>query len=77
MKSGTWPEPGESRMTIETYRVRPDGERVDRSPVRTYRAAPGPLPLDSLRLPPCRCPHCRTGDGPPGEMSEAAAGWEG
>ncbi|MET8831478.1 hypothetical protein ABZX40_02365 [Streptomyces sp. NPDC004610] len=63
MNAGTPPPPGQSRMTIETYRVRPDGERTGHTPQRTYRPGPGPLLLlDPLRWPPCRCPRCRTGD---------------
>ncbi|MET8828245.1 hypothetical protein ABZX40_02735 [Streptomyces sp. NPDC004610] len=64
MNAGTPPAPGTSRMTIETYRVRPDGERVGRTRRRVYRAVPGPLAAVSQGWPPCRCPRCRTGNGP-------------
>ncbi|MFE2042147.1 hypothetical protein ACFXAZ_14685 [Streptomyces sp. NPDC059477] len=67
MNAGTPPAPGTSHLTIETYRVRPDGERVDRTRTRVYRPGPGPLTLaDTLRWPPCNCPRCRTGHPPAG-----------
>lgn len=64
MNAGTPPAPGTSRMTIETYRVRPNGERVGRTRRRTFRAGPGPLTLlDAHRWPPCRCVRCGGGEG--------------
>ncbi|MEU9338159.1 hypothetical protein AB0D49_34255 [Streptomyces sp. NPDC048290] len=42
MNAGTPPAPGASHLTIETYRVRPDGERLDRTPLIVYR--PGEVP---------------------------------
>ncbi|MEV7288628.1 hypothetical protein AB0O01_29480 [Streptomyces sp. NPDC093252] len=68
MNAGTPPTPGTSRMTIEIYRVGPDGRRLTPTLRRTYRPGPGPLTLpDSLRWPPCRCPRCHTaGQAPPG-----------
>ncbi|MEU9333860.1 hypothetical protein AB0D49_11970 [Streptomyces sp. NPDC048290] len=66
MNAGTPPAPGASHLTIETYRVRPDGERVDRTPVIVYRPGEVPPGIGTRRWPPCRCPRCRTGDGPRG-----------
>ncbi|MEU9334300.1 hypothetical protein AB0D49_14250 [Streptomyces sp. NPDC048290] len=60
MNAGTPPAPGASRLTVETYRVRPDGERVGPSRVWSYLPGPGPLVIDSHRWPPCRCPRCRS-----------------
>lgn len=68
MKAGTPPEPGMSRMTIETYRIGPDGERVGGLRRSTVRATPAPEWIaDSLAWPPCRCPRCRAGHGPRGQ----------
>ncbi|WP_171111905.1 MULTISPECIES: hypothetical protein [unclassified Streptomyces] len=65
MNAGTPPEPGTSRMTIETYRVGPDGKHVGRTRQRTVTATPDPERVaDSLAWPPCHCPRCRTGHGP-------------
>ncbi|MEU9338756.1 hypothetical protein AB0D49_37345 [Streptomyces sp. NPDC048290] len=66
MNAGTPPAPGASQLTIETYRVRADGERVDRTPQLVYRPGQPPLGIGTLRWPPCRCPRCRAGDGPRG-----------
>ncbi|MEV7284512.1 hypothetical protein AB0O01_08135 [Streptomyces sp. NPDC093252] len=65
MNAGVPPDEGMSRVTIETYRVGPDGKRISPIRRRTYRGVPGPLMLASHRWPPCRCPRCRTGDGRP------------
>ncbi|WP_409470912.1 hypothetical protein [Streptomyces sp. HC307] len=65
MNAGTPPELGKSHLTIETYRLTPDGERVGRTRRRTIKATPDPERVaDSLAWPPCECPHCRTGYGP-------------
>ncbi|NUP22909.1 MAG: hypothetical protein HOZ81_44000 [Streptomyces sp.] len=65
MRAGTPPEPGTSRMTIETYRIGPDGERIGRTRRHTVKAAPDLERIaDSLAWPPCRCRRCRTGTDP-------------
>jgi hypothetical protein len=65
VNAGTPPEPGMSRMTIGTYRVGPDGERLGRTRRQTYRPVPDPERLvDSLSWPPCRCFRCRSGQVP-------------
>ncbi|MET8827798.1 hypothetical protein ABZX40_19560 [Streptomyces sp. NPDC004610] len=61
MNVGTRPASGDSRLTIETYRVGPDGNRKGPTVRRVFRGVPGPLMLVSDRWPPCRCPRCRTG----------------
>ncbi|MET8829013.1 hypothetical protein ABZX40_16070 [Streptomyces sp. NPDC004610] len=45
-------------MTIEIYRVGPDGKRIGPVVRRVFRGVPGPLMLVSDRWPPCRCPRC-------------------
>jgi hypothetical protein len=65
VNAGTPPEPGMSRLTITTYRITADGERVGPVRQRTVRATPDPeWVADSLAWPTCRCPRCRTGCGP-------------
>lgn len=64
MIAGTPPEPGRSRMTINTYRLNDDGRRVRVAEPTAYAPGTGTLPPVSLAWPPCRCPHCRTGHGP-------------
>ncbi|MEV7284201.1 hypothetical protein AB0O01_06475 [Streptomyces sp. NPDC093252] len=46
-------------MTIETYRVGPDGRRKGPVVRRVFQGVPGPLMLVPDRWPPCRCPRCR------------------
>ncbi|MEV7287696.1 hypothetical protein AB0O01_24530 [Streptomyces sp. NPDC093252] len=56
-------------MTIETYRVGPNGTRKGPVVRRVFYGVPGPLMLVSDRWPPCRCPRCRTGvDAQPGTL---------
>ncbi|MEV7284301.1 hypothetical protein AB0O01_06985 [Streptomyces sp. NPDC093252] len=58
MNVGTRPESGDSRMTIEMYRVGPDGRRKGPVVRRVFCGVPGPLMLVSDRWPPCRCLRC-------------------
>lgn len=65
MKAGRYPEAGASRLTIRTYRIGPDGERVGRARDHTVTSEHDTERLkQSLLWPPCRCPRCRTGQGP-------------
>lgn len=60
MNAGTSPQ-GRSCLTLSTYRLGPDGKRVERSPRRKVTGAPAPERLAApLSWPPCRCPRCRT-----------------
>ncbi|CAL9544890.1 hypothetical protein SUDANB145_04300 [Streptomyces sp. enrichment culture] len=61
MNAGTPPEPGQSRMTITTYRVTREGHRSSGTTTRVYAAAGTPYSIpDSLTWPPCRCHLCRS-----------------
>ncbi len=65
MKAGRYPESGVSQLTLRTYRLGPDGERTGPVQRHTVTSDHDPERLkQSLPWPPCRCPRCRTGDGP-------------
>jgi hypothetical protein len=66
VRAGTPPEPGMSRLTIETYRMTPDGNRVGRSRRRTVSAESDldQLLPDAMSWPPCRCHRCHNRQGP-------------
>lgn len=61
MNVGIPPE-GPSRMTLRTYRLGPDGERVSESRQRTVKGSNDPQRLSGpLAWPACRCPRCTAG----------------
>lgn len=64
MNAGTRPEPGNSRLTLRTYRLDRNGRRVGSTETRTHDAAGDQTaPPDSLPWPRCRCFHCTEDEG--------------
>lgn len=62
VKAGRYPENGASRLTIRTYRIRPDGETDGHAQQLTVTSEHDTERLPrSHEWPPCRCPRCRTG----------------
>lgn len=62
VKAGRSPENGASRLTIRTYRIRPDGETDGHPQQRTVISGHDTQRLpESHAWPPCACPRCRTG----------------
>jgi hypothetical protein len=62
VKAGRYPANGTSRLTIRTYRIRPDGETDGHPQQRTVTSEHDTERLpNSHEWPPCECPHSRTG----------------
>ncbi|MEV4226973.1 hypothetical protein AB0J81_07665 [Streptomyces bobili] len=64
MNAGTPPEPGTSRLTLRTYRVDRNGQRVGSPQTRTHDGTGDPTALpDYSPWPRCRCFRCTESGG--------------